>query len=304
MSSVVSFHVVKMSLVLICCQFLWDCLDLLHASCLLNLDSNNVPDALLFCFSGLLTSIHANSLARFFELYHLVLFCALISHKMHACPFFLICCNPTITACRYLSDRRAKCISRFWTANSCCQSDQEVYSSCKENGFCCWAWFHHGNLSCRQSYCICGSTINWLYCKFSTIIVVWDEPFLIGEFHTFPLLFSFRSIGPFAYKCIIYINVFLHLCSILISHLEGTQLIFVQGSTNSIQPRTENKSLLGLIITLMTDSILILRLVRPCALFSLECFTWQMETDYIVVLQLFFHQYNIASVWAFMGSQI
>jgi len=53
MSSAVSFHVVKMSLVLIRCQILWDCLDLLHASCLLNLDSINVSDALLFYFSGL-----------------------------------------------------------------------------------------------------------------------------------------------------------------------------------------------------------------------------------------------------------
>lgn len=99
-------------------------------------------------------------------------------------------------------------------------------------------------------------------------------------------------------------NVILHFCSILISHLEGTQLIFAQGSTNLIQPRTENKSLLGLIITLMIDSIL--RLVRPCAfLFLLECITWHMETDYILwccscsftITTL--HQFEL-----FMGSQI
>ena len=118
-----------------------------------------------------------------------------------------------------------------------------------------------------------------------------------------PLLFSFRPIVPFAYTCIIY-NVFLHFCSILISHLEGTQLISAQGSTNSIQPRTENKSLLGLIITLMTDSIL--KLVRPYAfLFLLECFSWQMETDYILwccscsFINTTWHQFEL-----FMGSQV
>jgi len=99
-------------------------------------------------------------------------------------------------------------------------------------------------------------------------------------------------------------NVFLHFCSILISHLEETQLIFAQGSTNLIQPRTENKSLLGLITTLMTDSIL--RLVRPSAfLFLLERMTWHMETDYILLCCscsftiTTLHQFEL-----FMGSQI
>jgi hypothetical protein len=42
----------------------------------------------------------------------------------------------------------------------------------------------------------------------------------------------------------------------LISHLEETQLISAQGSTNLDQQRTESKRMLGLIITLMTEFIL------------------------------------------------
>jgi len=98
------------------------------------------------------------------------------------------CYPPTTTACRHLSDRWAKCISWFRTAYYCCKSYQEVYSSCKENSLCGWAWFHHGNLSCWQSYCLWGSTFNWLYCKFSTITADWDEPFLIGKCHYFSMV--------------------------------------------------------------------------------------------------------------------
>jgi hypothetical protein len=130
--------------------------------------------------------------------------------------FLIICYYPTTTACRHLSDRRAKCISWFRTAYCCCKSHQEVYSSCKENSLYRWAWFHHGNLSCRQSYCVWGSAFNWLYCKLSTIIANWDEPFLICKCHCFlavPLLFSFRKISSIVHTCL---NLKIMLCSLVV----------------------------------------------------------------------------------------
>jgi hypothetical protein len=88
----------------------------------------------------------------------------------------------------------------------------------------------------------------------------------------------------------------------LISHLEETQLISAQGSTNLIQPRTESKSMLVLIITLMIDFIhksqvclfLHLLLLLP------EHFPWKLKTtdSIFYCCSLLFCHCNSAPIWA------
>jgi hypothetical protein len=76
----------------------------------------------------------------------------------------------------------------------------------------------------------------------------------------------------------------------LISHLEETQLISAQGSTNLDQQRTESKRMPGLIITLMTEFILKRQICLYVSAFAIALGTptfhgnWKLTPFYFVAV--------------------